>query len=177
MLLSAAAHAEGVSDESPESPAGEPEPDTTPEVLPVVADDEYLPTRAHPGDAGLDLQARALVRLHPGIRTAIPTGVQVAIPEGHVGYITPRSGIAARYGLTVLNAPGTIDAGYRGEIEVLLVNHENREVWVERGDRIAQLVIHPIITPEVKLVDALPATERGKGGFGSTGQKGVGRRR
>lgn len=176
MLLSAAAHAAGTPDESPEAeapvaeaPVGEPEADTTPDVLPVVADDGHLPVRAHPSDAGLDLMAAKLVAIAPGDRARVPTGVQVAIPEGHVGYITPRSGIAARYGLTVLNAPGTIDAGYRGEIEVLLVNHENREVWVERGARIAQLVIHPIITPEVKLVDALPVTERGEGGFGSTG--------
>ncbi|MGV0438880.1 dUTP diphosphatase [Corynebacterium mastitidis] len=145
-------------------------PPVTPDaVLPVVADDGHLPTRAHPGDAGLDLRAVEEVRLHRGGHARVRTGVQVAIPEGHVGYITPRSGLAARRGVTVLNAPGTIDSGYRGEIEVILVNHGPMPVWIERGDRIAQLVIHPIITPKVKQVDTLPATERGEGGFGSTG--------
>ncbi|MDK8450978.1 dUTP diphosphatase [Corynebacterium mastitidis] len=153
-----------------EAAPAETEPDTTPgAVLPVVADDRYMPTRAHPGDAGLDLRAVEEVRLYRGGHARVRTGVQVAIPEGHVGYITPRSGLAARKGVTVLNAPGTIDSGYRGEIEVILVNHGPMPVWIEGGDRIAQLVIHPIITPKVKQVDALPATERGEGGFGSTG--------
>lgn len=152
-----------------EAPA-ETGPDTTPgAVLPVVAEDRYLPTRAHPTDAGLDLVAAEDVRIAPGSRVSIRTGVQAAIPEGYVGYITPRSGLAADRGVTVLNAPGTIDSGYRGEIRVLMIGHGGRPVMISRGDRIAQLVIHPIITPKVKLVDSLPATERGAGGFGSTG--------
>ncbi|MBC3186380.1 dUTP diphosphatase [Corynebacterium sp. zg-331] len=145
-----------------------PEPALDQPLL-VVSYLGYDPVRAHPDDAGLDLQSAEDVRIAPGSRVLIHTGVRVAIPHGHVGYITPRSGLASAHGLTILNAPGTIDAGYRGEIQVLMINHGGRPVMVNRGDRIAQLVLHPIIAPRMELVKSLPDTERGEGGFGSTG--------
>lgn len=129
-----------------------------------------LPTYAHGGDAGLDLRARETVTLKPGERALVPTGVAVAIPDGHVGLVHPRSGLAARHGVTLVNAPGTIDAGYRGEIKAILANTDPREpVVLERGDRIAQLVVQRVEAVEVVAVAALPTTERGDGGFGSTG--------
>lgn len=128
-----------------------------------------LPERAHPGDAGLDLSARVGVELGPGARAAVPTGIAVAIPAGHAGLVVPRSGHARRHGVSLVNTPGVIDAGYRGEIEVLLVNHGSEVVRFERGDRIAQLVVVPV--PEVawEEVDELPASARGEEGFGSSG--------
>jgi dUTP pyrophosphatase len=129
-----------------------------------------LPRYAHPGDAGLDLFARETVTLDAGERAVVPTGVAVAIPTGHVGLVHPRSGLAARHGVTLVNAPGTIDAGYRGEIKVILVNTDRRSaVTLARGDRIAQLVIQRVETVEVVAVEELPAAARGSGGFGSTG--------
>jgi dUTP pyrophosphatase len=129
-----------------------------------------LPRYAHPGDAGLDLFARETVTLDAGARALVPTGVAVAIPGGHVGLVHPRSGLAARHGVTVVNAPGTIDAGYRGEIKVILGNTDRHAaVTLERGDRIAQLVIQRVETVDVVAVTTLPATARGRGGFGSTG--------
>ncbi|HSJ46880.1 MAG TPA: dUTP diphosphatase [Euzebyales bacterium] len=129
-----------------------------------------LPTYAHAGDAGLDLHARESVTLKPGERALVPTGVAVAIPDGHVGLVHPRSGLAARHGVTLVNAPGTIDAGYRGEIKAIVANTDPREpVLLERGARIAQLVIQRVETVDVVAVVALPATERGDDGFGSTG--------
>jgi dUTP pyrophosphatase len=129
-----------------------------------------LPRYAHPGDAGLDLFARETVTLGAGERALVPTGVAVAIPVGHVGLVHPRSGLAARHGVTVVNAPGTIDAGYRGEIKVILVNTDRRAtVTLERGDRIAQLVVQRVETVEVVPVTSLPPAARGSGGFGSTG--------
>ncbi|MBW3605275.1 MAG: dUTP diphosphatase [Actinobacteria bacterium] len=134
-------------------------------------DDELpLPRYAHPGDAGLDLHARERVALQPGDRAVVPTGVAVAIPDGCVGLVHPRSGLAARHGLTLVNAPGTIDAGYRGEIKVILANTDLRQpVVLQRGDRIAQLVIQRVETVAVIAVDQLPTSARGDGGFGSTG--------
>ncbi|HSK91718.1 MAG TPA: dUTP diphosphatase [Euzebyales bacterium] len=129
-----------------------------------------LPRYAHPGDAGLDLYAREAVMLAPGERALVPTGIAVAIPPDHVGLVHPRSGLAARHGVTLVNAPGTIDAGYRGEIKVIVANTDAREpVALERGCRIAQLLIQRVETVEVVAVDALPGTVRGEGGFGSTG--------
>ena len=131
------------------------------------------PTRAHDTDAGLDLHSLQTVPLHPGTRRLVSTGVHVAIPPGHVGMICPRSGLAHKHGITVLNAPGIIDAGYTGEIKVNLYNTQDRRCgvhWVDAGARIAQLVIAPIPDAHLVQVDTLEATERGDNGHGSTGQ-------
>jgi len=128
-----------------------------------------LPAAAHPGDAGLDLQACATVELQPGERAVIGTGFAVAIPSGHVGLVAPRSGLAARLGIGVVNAPGVIDSGYRGEVKVVAVNLGNAPVTLQRGDRIAQLIVVPHIVAELTEVEVLPASVRGEDGFGSTG--------
>ncbi len=128
-----------------------------------------LPSYAHAGDAGMDLYVRERVLLRPSERTLLPTGIAVAIPEGWVGLIHPRSGLAAKHGLTVLNTPGTIDAGFRGEIKVILVNLGEDVVVLERGDRIAQMVIQKVETANIVEVDSLDETVRGEGGFGSSG--------
>jgi dUTP pyrophosphatase len=129
-----------------------------------------LPRRARDGDAGLDLAANADLVVAPGERAMVPTGLAVAIPQGHAGLVLPRSGLASRRGLTLANAPGLIDPGYRGEIVVAVVNLDPREeVEVRRGDRIAQLVVAPLAPVEPVEVDELPGTPRGAGGFGSTG--------
>lgn len=130
-----------------------------------------LPAYARTGDAGLDLYARRDVRLAPGERALVPTGVAVAIPPGFVGLVHPRSGLAARHGIGLVNAPGTIDAGYRGEVQVIMINLDPAvAVELERGERIAQLVVQAVETVRVVEVDALDETERGAGGFGSTGR-------
>lgn len=129
-----------------------------------------VPRYAHPGDAGADLCARHDVELGPGARAAVPTGVAIALPVGWVGLIHPRSGLAARHGLTVLNAPGTVDAGFRGEIAVILLNtDQDHTVRLARGDRIAQLVIQQVATAGFTVVDDLTDSARGTGGLGSTG--------
>ena len=129
-----------------------------------------LPTRAHPGDAGVDLVAAADVDLAPGERAVVPTGVAIALPDGYAAFVHPRSGLAARHGVTIVNAPGTVDAGYRGEIRVTLLNTDpTRAVRFQRGDRIAQLVIQQVASPVFHEVDRLPGTARGDSGFGSTG--------
>ncbi len=128
------------------------------------------PTRAHPTDAGLDLYARLPVRLDPGGYDTVETGVAVAIPEGHAGLVLPRSGLARRYGVGLVNSPGLIDAGYRGEIRVILINHGRERCCIARGDRIAQLVILPVALPVPRPVDRLDETERGAQGFGSSGR-------
>jgi dUTP pyrophosphatase len=129
-----------------------------------------LPAYARTGDAGLDLHAVEPVTIPPGGRAVVGTGVALAIPAGFAGFVLPRSGLARSYGLSVLNAPGLIDAGYRGEVKVLLVNHDPSEtIRVERGDRIAQLVVQRIERAELVEVDVLPPSERGAGGLGSTG--------
>jgi len=132
-----------------------------------------LPAAAHPGDAGYDLRAREAAVLPPGGgRAAVPTGIAVAIPPGWAGLVLPRSGLALRHGVTCLNAPGLIDAGYRDEIRVILVNHDPTEPFkVEPGDRIAQLVIQAVEPIEWDEVDDLGETARGLGGFGSTGRQ------
>lgn len=127
------------------------------------------PARAHDDDAGLDLHARHSARLAPGDHITIDTGIAVAIPSGHAGLVLPRSGLASRYGIGIVNAPGLIDPGYRGEIRVVLVNHGRGPFRVSRGDRIAQLVVVPAPPVEVRRVTTLPDSERGARGFGSSG--------
>ena len=129
-----------------------------------------LPAYAHPGDAGADLLAAETVELAPGARARVRTGIAVALPDGFVGLVHPRSGMAAHLGVTVLNAPGTVDAGYRGEIMVVLINHDPAAtVRISRGDRIAQLVVQRVERASFHVVDELPETSRGAGGHGSTG--------
>ncbi len=129
-----------------------------------------LPTRAYDGDAGLDLYALEPARLEPGARAALRTGVAVEIPEGQAGLVLPRSGLAARHGIALVNAPGLIDSGYRGELRVLLLNTDRTSAFtVDAGDRIAQLVLVKVEAPEVVEVDELAGSERGAGGFGSSG--------
>jgi dUTP pyrophosphatase len=129
-----------------------------------------LPAYAHPGDAGADLVAAEDVVLAPGERRLVPTGIAIALPDGYVGLVHPRSGLAHRLGVTVLNAPGTVDAGYRGEIKVNLVNHDPAAtVKISRGDRIAQLLVQRVERAAFRPVDELPETVRGAGGHGSTG--------
>ncbi|MCI0633878.1 MAG: dUTP diphosphatase [Actinobacteria bacterium] len=129
-----------------------------------------LPAPAHPGDAGLDLRSTIDVEVKPGERVLVPTGVAVAIPEGHAGFVLPRSGLASKQGLTLANAPGLIDAGYRGEVTCAVVNLDpDQAVQVRRGDRVAQLVIVAIPQVEQAWVEELPPSTRGEGGFGSTG--------
>jgi len=129
------------------------------------------PTRAHPGDAGLDLYACEAAHIGPGERWSVGTGVAVEIPEGHAGLVLPRSGLAMKHGIALVNAPGLIDAGYRGEIRVLLLNTDPAETFrVEAGDRIAQLVIAPIALAEPVEVEELARSSRGDGGFGSSGR-------
>jgi dUTP pyrophosphatase len=132
--------------------------------------DAVLPDRAYSGDAGLDLVARERVELAPGERATVGTGIAVAIPEGHAGFVQPRSGLAARHGISIVNTPGLIDSGYRGELKVVLVNLDAREKFtVKRGDRIAQLVVQRVEDVAWQVVDSLDATDRGAGGHGSTG--------
>jgi dUTP pyrophosphatase len=128
-----------------------------------------LPSRAYAGDAGLDLAASERVELAPGERASVGTGLAVAIPEGHAGFVQPRSGLAANHGITVLNAPGLVDAGYRGELKVVLLNTDRAEPFVvEPGMRIAQLVVVPVSLAQPREVDDLPASERAERGFGSS---------
>lgn len=136
----------------------------------VTATAGHLPVYARDGDAGADLRCTEDVSLQPGERCLVGTGVAVALPPGTVGLITPRSGLAARAGLGIVNSPGIIDSGYRGEIRVCLVNHDPREaIALAAGDRVAQLVIVPFIAAEFMPVESLDETERGSGGYGSTG--------
>lgn len=139
--------------------------------LPIVRlhDAAMLPERAYSGDAGLDLATCERVELGPGERAVVPTGLAVAIPEGYAGFVQPRSGLAARHGISVVNSPGLIDCGYRGEIRVVLLNTDSETTFVaEPGDRIAQLVVLPVPELELVEVDELPTTERGVRGFGSS---------
>ena len=140
--------------------------------VPLVRLDPHLPMPgcAHPGDAGVDLCTATDVVLAPGERRTVPTGVAVALPPGHAGFVHPRSGLAARHGLTVVNAPGTIDSGYRGEIQVTLLNTDPAEpLELHRGDRIAQLVIQKVERARFVRAERLPGSHRGEGGFGSSG--------
>lgn len=142
-------------------------------ALPVTRlhPDAVVPAYAHDGDAGLDLVSVEEVTLAPGERYAVATGWAMAIPDGWVGLVHPRSGLALRQGLTVANAPGTIDAGYRGEVKVILVNLGTDPVEVHAGDRVAQLVLQEVGRAEVVVVDDLERTARGAAGFGSTGMR------
>lgn len=129
-----------------------------------------LPAYAHPGDAGVDLMARLDVMIRPGRRRLVPTGIAIALPDGYAAFVHPRSGLASRFGVSIVNAPGTVDAGYRGEISVLLVNHDAKEtVHLRRGDRIAQLVVQRVERVRFHEVQLLPGSARGEGGYGSTG--------
>jgi len=141
--------------------------------LPIarLSDDAVLPSRAHTGDAGLDLHACEAAHIGPGERWSVGTGIAVEIPDGHAGLVLPRSGLAKKHGIALVNSPGLIDSGYRGEIRVLLLNTDPADTFrVEPGDRIAQLVITPIALPEPAEAEALAESARGDGGFGSSGR-------
>ena len=136
--------------------------------IPIIA--SAAPVYAHPGDAGADLVAAEAVRLESGHRALVGTGVRIALPDGYVAFVVPRSGLAAKHGITVVNAPGTVDAGYRGEIKVSLLNTDLHEAYdIAVGDRIAQLIVMPVPTVRFVPVEVLPESTRGEGGFGSTG--------
>lgn len=151
---------------TPQHPAGDAVPVLITRLDPALP----LPARAHPGDAGVDLCAAADVVLAPGERAVVPTGIAIALPDGYAAFVHPRSGLAARHGVTIVNAPGTVDAGYRGEVRVTLLNTDRGQpVRFERGDRIAQLVIQRVARPVFHEVASLPGSARGDGGFGSTG--------
>jgi dUTP pyrophosphatase len=145
--------------------------DGTVDILVTRIDpDVPLPSYAHPGDAGADLVSTVDVSIEPGERTLVPTGIAIALPAGYVGLVHPRSGLAAKLGVSIVNAPGTIDAGYRGEVSVLLVNLDrSRSVHLSRGDRIAQLVVQQVERARFVEVERLPGSARGAGGYGSTG--------
>lgn len=136
----------------------------------IVAEDAFLPTYAQPGDAGADLRSRVSVVVPARGRVLVPTGVSIALPDGFVGLVHPRSGLAHKSGITVLNTPGTVDAGYRGEISVNLYNSSDTDFQVEVGDRIAQLVIQEVSRAHFLRVEELPESDRGEGGHGSTGK-------
>ncbi len=128
-----------------------------------------LPTQAYAGDAGLDLAACERVTLEPGERATVATGVAVAIPAGYAGYVQPRSGLAEKHGITIVNTPGLVDSGYRGELRIILLNTDRARAFeIEPGMRIAQLVLLPVPPVELRVVDELPASERGERGFGSS---------
>ena len=130
-----------------------------------------LPRYAKGGDAGADIVSRIDISLAPGERALVPTGIAIALPDGYVALVHPRSGLAIKHGVTMVNAPGTVDAGYRGELQIILINHDKTEaVSFKRGDRIAQLVIQKVERAEVVEVLELPGSGRGTGGFGSTGR-------
>jgi len=136
--------------------------------VPIIA--PQLPVYAHPGDAGADLISTQALRLEPGQRALVGTGVSIALPEGFAAFVVPRSGLAAKHGITVVNSPGTVDAGYRGEIKVSLLNTDSNAAYdVAVGDRIAQLIVMPVTRARFIPVDALDESVRGAGGFGSTG--------
>lgn len=160
-----------------DSPLGS-SPDPLPDSVPVLikqdphAADLPLPETTTVGSAGVDLRAAidAPRTLAPGQRLAVPTGLRMALPDGFEAQVRPRSGLALRHGILIPNAPGTIDSDYRGEIQVILMNGGDEDFRIERGDRIAQLVVAPVVRPVWKVVDSLDETERGEGGFGHTGR-------
>ena len=138
----------------------------------ILITGEQIPSYAHPGDAGADLRSNESVVLAPGQRAMVSTGIAIALPAGKVAFVVPRSGLAAKHGITVVNSPGTIDAGYRGEIKVLLLNtDESAPFTIEKGDRIAQLIIMDYVQARFVPAETLPGSDRGEGGFGSTGVK------
>lgn len=141
-----------------------------PIIAASIGNDPVLPAYAHPGDAGADLVAAEAVRLEPGERALVATGVRIALPDGYAAFVVPRSGLAAKHGISIVNSPGTVDAGYRGEIKVSLINTDIHSAYdVAVGDRIAQLIIMPVTRAVFLPVDELPDSARGHGGFGSTG--------
>jgi dUTP pyrophosphatase len=130
-----------------------------------------LPRYAKPGDAGADLYSRVDLTLKPGERALVPTGIAIALPNGYAAFVHPRSGLAIKHGISMVNTPGTVDAGYRGELQVILINHDlSNDFAIKRGDRIAQLVIQRVEEAEFVEVDHLPGSSRSDGGFGSTGR-------
>ena len=136
----------------------------------VLIASSVFPQVAHPGDAGADLQSTETLTLQPGERATVGTGISIALPEGYLAFIVPRSGLAAKHGITIVNSPGTVDAGYRGEIKVTLLNTDTTSAFeIATGDRIAQMIVMPFASPNFIAVDELPASERGTGGFGSSG--------
>lgn len=138
--------------------------------LPITSAPEQLPEYARPGDAGADLRSSEALILEPGQRALVGTGIRIALPEGYAAFVVPRSGLAVKHGISIVNSPGTIDAGYRGEIKVPLINLDPRESFeIARGDRIAQLIITPVTRAAFRVTDELPESERGADGFGSTG--------
>lgn len=158
-----------MSDEPADNLAGSREP-VLDVLITVVDADMDVPRYANPGDAGVDLQTTRDIRLDPGQRCVVGTGIAVAIPRGFAAFVHPRSGHAARLGLALVNSPGTIDAGYRGEIQVIVINLDPRDtVALLRGDRIAQMVFQPVMIARFHEVDRLPGSHRGGGGLGSTG--------
>jgi dUTP pyrophosphatase len=134
-----------------------------------VHPDAVLPAYAHPGDAGMDLRSVADMVIPPGGRALVPTGLVMLLPPMYEAQVRPRSGLALKHGVTVLNAPGTVDSGYRGEVGVVLANFGDKDFPVAKGDRVAQLVVAPVTQPEIVETDAVDETDRGAGGFGSTG--------
>ena len=137
----------------------------------LLDEDLPMPRYQHEGDAGLDLPSRVDYVLEPGERAMIPTGIAVAIPRGYAGFVLPRSGLASRHGIALVNSPGLVDSGYRGEMAIVMINTDKREAFhIKRGDRIAQLVIQKVEAVVPRRVDELDDTARGSGGFGSTGQ-------
>ena len=141
--------------------------------VPIVASE--VPAYAHPGDAGADLVSAEALRLAPGQRALVGTGVRIALPDGYAAFVVPRSGLAAKHGITIVNAPGTVDAGYRGEIKVALLNTDATEPYdIAVGDRIAQLIVMPVPRVRFLPVQELPDSVRGEGGFGSTGYQKTG---
>lgn len=140
------------------------------ESVEVLITASVLPNYAHPGDAGADLHSAEALVLAPGARALVGTGVSIALPDGYAAFVVPRSGLAAKHGITIVNSPGTVDAGYRGEIKVTLLNTDLSEPFpVAVGDRIAQLIVMPVSRATFIPVDRLPGSHRGEGGFGSTG--------
>jgi len=140
------------------------------EVVEVLLRADRAPEYAHPGDAGADLHAAESLVLEPGRRATVGTGVAIALPDGYVAFVVPRSGLAAKHGITVVNSPGTVDAGYRGEIRVTLLNTDlDAPYAISEGDRIAQLIVMPVSRARFVPVQTLPGSDRGEGGFGSTG--------
>lgn len=141
---------------------------TDPVDVPIIAG--LVPAYAHPGDAGADLHAAEAVTLAPGARYTVPTGVSIALPDGYAAFVVPRSGLAAKHGITIVNSPGTVDAGYRGEIRVTVLNTDSSMPYdIAVGDRIAQLIVMPVTRANFVPVDELPESRRGTAGFGSTG--------
>ena len=137
----------------------------------LLDEDLPMPRYQHEGDAGLDLPSRVDYVLEPGERAMIPTGIAVAIPRGYAGFVLPRSGLASRHGIALVNSPGLVDSGYRGEMAIIMINTDKREAFhIKRGDRIAQLVIQRVVEATTVQVNELDETSRGAGGFGSTGR-------